>query len=100
VVPALAVLLVLLLGTTRAVDLPSECAGSLIVNGGFEQPNTEQVPAEVREKHTNSKWGWYRSLPGWYTSRPDGQPCARVDWCGTCEHYGPGVRCGRRVCSV
>jgi hypothetical protein len=124
-----------------AFELSSSCPGNLLVNGGFETPNTEATPAEVRERYTNSKWGWYKSIPGelntlkgrdvcaavaagclhvqadnqsysfrhaarahtractgWYTTRPDGQPCARVDWCGTCEHYG--VRCVWYVCQA
>lgn len=37
-------------------------------------------PTFVWEKNANPSWGWYTEIPGWYTTRPDGLPCARVDW--------------------
>jgi hypothetical protein len=66
------------------VNLQRECPGNLIVNGGFEQPNPQLVPTEKPDKSSNSRWGWYLSntVPGWYTWRPDNQPCVRVDWQG------------------
>jgi hypothetical protein len=51
-----------------------------MINGGFEEPNTELVPTELKDPTSNKKWGWYKKIPGWYTTRPDGLPCVRVDW--------------------
>ncbi|KAF8069562.1 RANBP1C [Scenedesmus sp. PABB004] len=69
------------LGSVSAAFVLSEsCPGNLIVNGDFEAPNTMLVPSEHRDKYSNSRWGWHRALPGWYTTRPDGLPCVKVDW--------------------
>lgn len=72
-----------------AVDLGQDCPGNLLVNGGFEEPNTETTPTQIWEPTSNSKWGWYDKIPGWYTARPDGlSNCVKTDWCGTCLATG------------
>ncbi|KIZ03157.1 hypothetical protein MNEG_4803 [Monoraphidium neglectum] len=60
------------------------CPGNLLINGGFELPNTEALPTEKYDPNKNSCWGWYygKSVPGWYVVRPDGQRCVTVDWMG------------------
>jgi hypothetical protein len=47
-----------------AVDLSSECAGNLLNNAGFEEPNTETSKTQIWEPTSNSKWGWYEKIPG------------------------------------
>jgi len=47
-----------------AVDLGQDCPGNLLVNGGFEEPNTETTPTQIWEPTSNSKWGWYDKIPG------------------------------------
>eukprot|EP00878_Enallax_costatus_P005008 GHUV01005267.1.p1 GENE.GHUV01005267.1~~GHUV01005267.1.p1 ORF type:complete len:246 (+),score=37.75 GHUV01005267.1:194-931(+) len=56
------------------------CPGNLMVNGGFESPNTIDTRNKVKNPTANSRWGWYKAIPGWYTTRPDGLPCVKVDW--------------------
>lgn len=58
--------LVLLLGlcSVAGVNLASDCPGNLIVNAGFEEPNTETNPSDLWEPNVNSKWGWYLQIPG------------------------------------
>lgn len=69
--PNMACLAVLLLISAQLasayVDLGSECPGNLLQNGGFEEPNTEQVPTHMLQQSSNSKWGWYESIPGEYS---------------------------------
>jgi hypothetical protein len=47
-----------------AVDLSSECAGNLLLNAGFEEPNTETTKTQIWEPTSNTKWGWYEKIPG------------------------------------
>ncbi|WIA21550.1 hypothetical protein OEZ85_000746 [Tetradesmus obliquus] len=62
--------------------LAQDCPGQLLINGDFEEPNTMLVPTDHKDQYANNRWGWYLSdkVPGWYTTRPDGLPCARTDW--------------------
>jgi hypothetical protein len=60
--------------------LAEMCPGNLLVNGDFELPNTAATPTELPDVSSNSRWGWYKKIPGWYTTRPDGGPCVKVDW--------------------
>lgn len=46
------------------VDLGQECPGNLLTNGGFEEPNTEQVSTHLPQTSSNSKWAWYEKIPG------------------------------------
>lgn len=62
---------VLLLGAQLAsaqkvgpVDFAQECPGNLLINGGFEEPNTEQKWTQLPDPTSNSKWGWYEEIPG------------------------------------
>lgn len=67
----IAAVAVLLLGAQLAsaqkvgpVDFSQECPGNLLVNGGFEEPNTEQKWTQLPDPTSNSKWGWYEEIPG------------------------------------
>ena len=40
------------------------CAGNLMVNGGFEEPNTLDTRNKVPNPTANSRWGWYKAIPG------------------------------------
>lgn len=93
---------------TLYVAFALDCPGQLLVNGGFEEPNTMLVRSDHIDQYSNKYWGWYLKIPGtqsvavgvtsswesssdqvdnglyglagWYTTRPDGLPCARTDW--------------------
>lgn len=96
-IAAVAVLLLSAQLASAYVDLSKECQGNLLINGGFEEPNTEQKATQLPDPTSNSKWGWYEEIPGWYTARPDGQGhCVKTDWCGTCLVTGkPYIEVGR-----
>lgn len=65
-------------------SLAQTCPGNLLVNGDFEEPNTEVIRSERYDKNNNACWGWYtrKTLPGWYAIRDDGKRCVNVDWPG------------------
>lgn len=67
-----------------AATLAQMCPGNLLVNGGFEEPNTELIRSQRFDPNNNACWGWYFSdtVPGWYVVRPDGKRCLTVDWMG------------------
>lgn len=44
--------------------LAEMCPGNLVVNGDFELPNTESTPTELPDPSSNSRWGWYKKIPG------------------------------------
>jgi hypothetical protein len=50
------------------VDLGKECPGNLLQNAGFEEPNTEEFKTQLPDPTSNSKWGWYESIPGTCTA--------------------------------
>jgi hypothetical protein len=56
--------LALQLASAAVVDLGQECPGNLLLNAGFEEPNTETTPTQIWEPTSNSKWGWYDKIPG------------------------------------
>lgn len=49
--------------------LAEMCPGNLIVNGDFELPDTTKTPTELRDTYSNSKWGWYKRIPGNYSKQ-------------------------------
>lgn len=78
-----------LVSAAEVSDLSKDCPGNLLKNAGFEEPNTETTKTQIWEPTSNSKWGWYEKIPGWYAARPDGQgTCVKTDWCGTCQFNG------------
>lgn len=52
------------LATAAFVDLSKECPGNLLINGGFEEPNTEQRKNQHPDGASDNKWGWYEEIPG------------------------------------
>lgn len=63
-IAAVAVLLLCAQLASAYVDLSQECKGNLLINGGFEEPNTEQKATQLPDPTSNSKWGWYEEIPG------------------------------------
>jgi hypothetical protein len=68
-IAAVAVLLLSAQLASAYVDLSQECQGNLLINGGFEEPNTEQKATQLPDPTSNSKWGWYEEIPGMWVSK-------------------------------
>ena len=66
-------LLSLQLASGLVVDLSNECPGNLLMNAGFEEPNTETNPTQLYDPSSNPKWGWYEKIPGMSSCMQ--QPC-------------------------
>lgn len=63
-------------------DLSSECRGNLVLNGGFEEPNTEVIRSEVQDVvGAGPKWGWYSKIPGAQCGTRHMGSCALATWC-------------------
>lgn len=99
----IAAVAVLLLGAQLAsaqkvgpVDFAQDCPGNLLVNGGFEEPNTETKWTQLPDPTSNSKWGWYEDIPGRQQGQrwtwDDGPAAASaVASCGKQQHTHTGV---------
>lgn len=55
---AAALLLVSAQLASAFVDLAKECPGNLLVNPGFEEPNTMEVATQLPDPTSNPRWGW------------------------------------------